>query len=378
MGENNVCIGQFSIHYWEFAGYRAPDEKMERPLSEYAVKDLRDAPVGKRQPVQVEIPEGLRSIGDRAFEFCFGLTGVSIPDTITSIGNGAFRYCTSLGHVCIPNSVTAIGDEAFSDCTALTGIHISDAVKTIGESAFARCTGLQEITLPNTLESIGNSAFFFCRSLVEVAVPGSVAVIGRFAFTSCTSLRDLTIADGVKRIRSWAFDGCTALKELTLPPNIKIGKRAFYGCTSLTRLRFLVSAKEIGNDAFGGCTALEEITLPEPLCTLGHVQRIFGDVNQMSWKWLCGDLKVSEPLAAVFAEDLRNRRSRTWGRIITAGDVGLQERFLALWDKVPLDFLDKRIEKAMRAKKYEFVTVLLQYKNDHYLHEQLPPEDSAS
>ena len=69
MGENNVCIGQFSIHYWEFAGYRAPDETMERPLPEYEVRYLREAPAGNWQPVQVEIPEGLRSIGDRAFEF---------------------------------------------------------------------------------------------------------------------------------------------------------------------------------------------------------------------------------------------------------------------------------------------------------------------
>ena len=101
-------------------------------------------------------------------------------------------------------------------------------------------------------------------------------------------------------------------------------------------------------------------------------------MKQLSWEWLSGKLQANEPLAAVFAEDLRNRRSRTWGRIITAGDVGLQERFLALWDKVPLDFLDKRIEKAMRAKKYEFVTVLLQYKNDHYLREQLAPENGDS
>ena len=143
MGEYNVCNGQFSIHYWEFAGYRAPDEKIERPLPKYEIKHLRNMQGRKRQPVQVEIPEGLRSIGDRAFEFCFGLTGVSIPDTITRIGNGAFHYCTSLGHVCIPNGVTEIGDEAFSDCTALTGIHISDAVRTIGESAFVRCCSVR-------------------------------------------------------------------------------------------------------------------------------------------------------------------------------------------------------------------------------------------
>ena len=33
------------------------------------------------------------SIGERAFDDCYGLTSVVIPNSVTSIGNCAFAYC---------------------------------------------------------------------------------------------------------------------------------------------------------------------------------------------------------------------------------------------------------------------------------------------
>ena len=66
------------------------------------------------------IPQGIASIGDRAFSWCFSLTSVSIPDSVTSIGDFAFYSCDSLTSVSIPNSVTSIGDYAFGDCSNLT------------------------------------------------------------------------------------------------------------------------------------------------------------------------------------------------------------------------------------------------------------------
>ena len=66
------------------------------------------------------IPQGIASIGDRAFSWCFSLTSVSIPDSVTSIGDFAFYSCDSLTSVSIPDSVTSIGDSAFSFCPNLT------------------------------------------------------------------------------------------------------------------------------------------------------------------------------------------------------------------------------------------------------------------
>ena len=59
------------------------------------------------------------SIGEDAFEFCYGLTSVVIPNSVTSIGDEAFRSCDSLTSVVIPNSVTSIGVTAFYNCDCL-------------------------------------------------------------------------------------------------------------------------------------------------------------------------------------------------------------------------------------------------------------------
>lgn len=64
----------------------------------------------------IEIQSGVKSIGDRAFYDCTGLTSLIIPNSVTSIGHRAFYYCIGLTSVTIPSSVTSIGSSAFSGC----------------------------------------------------------------------------------------------------------------------------------------------------------------------------------------------------------------------------------------------------------------------
>jgi hypothetical protein len=68
------------------------------------------------------IPNTVTSIGDSAFSFCGGLTGVSIPNSVTSIGNYAFQRCDGLTGVTIPNSVISIGANVFAGCNELASV----------------------------------------------------------------------------------------------------------------------------------------------------------------------------------------------------------------------------------------------------------------
>ena len=62
---------------------------------------------------RLELPAGLKTIGDRAFSGCDQLTAVTIPDSVESIGAHAFTYCESLASVSLGSGVTAIGENAF-------------------------------------------------------------------------------------------------------------------------------------------------------------------------------------------------------------------------------------------------------------------------
>jgi len=138
---------------------------------------------------------------------------VIIPDGVKSIGNSAFEYCKNLFSVTIPDSVKNIGNSAFCGCKLLESVIILDSVTIIGDSAFYNCTNLTSVTIGNSVTSIGDSAFYGCSSLTFVIIPDSVTSIGVYAF------------DGCKRMTSATVDGA----EINLPsPNFRDKTHIFF------------------------------------------------------------------------------------------------------------------------------------------------------
>lgn len=89
--------------------------------------------------LQVNLLDGVTTIGRSAFKNCVGLTSVTIPSTVFSIGVGAFSDCSGLKSISIPNSITVIEGGAFQNCTGLTSIIIPSSVTLINYSAFKGC-----------------------------------------------------------------------------------------------------------------------------------------------------------------------------------------------------------------------------------------------
>ena len=81
---------------------------------------------------------------------------------------GLFRNCDNLTSLTIPDGVTTIGYRAFYDCDSLTSVTIPDSVTTIGEGVCYSCGSLTSVTIPDSVTTIGNSAFYYCSSLTSV------------------------------------------------------------------------------------------------------------------------------------------------------------------------------------------------------------------
>lgn len=86
-----------------------------------ASNDLFDSKDAMRRAL---IVDGITSIGNNCFRYCYSLENLSLPSTLQTIGNSAFRSCYNFTNITIPESVTSIADMAFYDCQNLKEIHM--------------------------------------------------------------------------------------------------------------------------------------------------------------------------------------------------------------------------------------------------------------
>lgn len=120
--------------------------------------------------VRIEMLEGVRSIGEGAFNHSSALTEVIIPDSVTSIGSFSFENCDKLSALTIGSGVTYIGSTAFSGCSSIDNDLYFPNINRINESAFRNCSKLHSVTLGSECTRIEGNAFTNCTALTSVTV----------------------------------------------------------------------------------------------------------------------------------------------------------------------------------------------------------------
>jgi len=190
--------------------------------------------------VEVQMSEGLQTIGAKAFGRCTSLRSVTIPSTVTTWGYGAFVHCSNLAEVKFNEGLQAIGFGSFGDCSALRRVTIPSTVTKLGGYAFFGCSNLVEVHLNEGLEVIGGQALQHCRALQSVAFPSTVTKLGGRAFFGCSNLVELQLNEGLQTIGSSAFERCTTLRGATIPSTVtKLGTLAFHLCSNLSEVILL-------------------------------------------------------------------------------------------------------------------------------------------
>lgn len=225
----------------------------------------------------IQLPESVTEIGDRAFYGCDSLQNILLSDSVIKIGDEAFGCCESLQSIVLPDSVNEIGDKAFGYCRALRSIVLPDSLAKIGNYAFIECSSLQSVNLPESLISIGENPFYHCKQLQlivperskfkllkglliddngrlltclntdeRIEIPDSVKEIGESAFGLCRSLRSIVLPDSVTKIDNAAFEGCNSLQSIVLPDSVsKIGNGVFRFCFSMQRIEVPKSLENV-------------------------------------------------------------------------------------------------------------------------------------
>ena len=167
---------------------------------------------------------------------------------LKKIGEGAFEDCTSLQSIKLPSTVTEIGDVAFRTCRSLKDVVLNDCIQKIGHGSFCGCVLLERITFPSTLITIGLESFLNCKSLKEVVLNNGLARTMEGSFHGCDALESITLPSTLIGIDAGTFCGCHNLREVHLHEGLQwIGTFAFSRCTSLERLTFPIISKRLDN-----------------------------------------------------------------------------------------------------------------------------------
>ena len=118
-----------------------------------------------------------------SYQFGRNIRSVDIPQGVTSIGGRAFYDCWDLENVTIPQSVTSIGPVAFGDCFKLQTLPLGENIETIGGGAFCNCSSLSNITIPEQVKEIEagysdsiyyDKTFAGCSSLKYIILPAGL------------------------------------------------------------------------------------------------------------------------------------------------------------------------------------------------------------
>ena len=250
-------------------------EELELPstltdIKNYALSQYSSSATINNTLKKVTFPNGLQGelkIWDYALYMVDTLVQFDMPEGIVTIGYRAFQGCASLTNVVLPNSLREFGNQVSSTSTT-TGYVFADATNlesiSFGNPMARSATETQVVDIPQY-------TFSKCASLKSIVIPASVETIGTKAFTKCTSLTSITFATNdngkcaLKEIENNAFES-TAITSFAFPEStnstITLGTELFSKCTELTDVH-LSSSINLVNGVFKGCSSIKNMTVAE-------------------------------------------------------------------------------------------------------------------
>lgn len=233
---------------------------------------------------EIEIPEGVLSIGTSALYSCGALRELYIPSSVNHIGNGTINCSSGIEKIVVnannpyydsrensnaiietktntlmygckntfvPESITSIRDKAFYGNDAIEELHIPKNVDSIGQYVFSMCSGLSKLSVDpkNATFTSRDSNGTEANVIIKKGSYSQTLLYG-----GCSEDGTLIVPNGVTSIETEAFRGRLLLKEITIPKTVtSIKDYAFDYCKNLNTIYNASKLVfEIKSNSYGG------------------------------------------------------------------------------------------------------------------------------
>ena len=246
----------------------------------------------------VEIPEGVREIGERAFMDNRNIQEVILPEGLAAIRTSAFYGCTGLEKILLPSTLAQVDAQAFSKCTSLKE-HILSA----DNPYFVVVDGV----LYNSDQTALNS-YPAGKEADTFAIPDSVTMLVDWAFEGNSSLESVSMPAGVNYIFC-PFGYCPSLREIQVAEEntffasqdgilfSKDGSTLLCYPPSKEGDTYVIPETVVNMEAnaFLGNRYLTSVTVPEGVTTLNTF--VFKEVEQLRELYLPSTITLIDSLA---------------------------------------------------------------------------------
>lgn len=235
--EGLECIGDWAFALWDENG--ASRFSVVFPSSLKTIESFAFGGNGVTACIQGELnlPDGLESIGESAFRNCNITGSLILPSKLKILGEMAFSSAGFTGDLVIPGyikdipydcfygdgfdgnlilqeGVTNIGEEAFYNCKFRGGISFPSTLREIGRAAF-RGNLFTSVAFPKELRLLGVQAFRDCQYLTgSISFPSSIVVVPKQCFMNCPLITEVTLHKGIKKVDEKAFTNDTHITSI--------------------------------------------------------------------------------------------------------------------------------------------------------------------
>jgi len=218
------------------------------------------------------------------------LTAYTVPDGVTTIGARAFTGCDRLESLVLPEGVETVEDGAFAGCTALTDISFPSTLKSVGAAAFADTPWLtmqaeepfviagDGVLIAVHAEAAGvfetNDAYWEIVEAYGYPSEWDETMRQEYenAFGSLFTAGELMIPEGVRYLAAESISN-VSVDRLVLPGTLEEDWAAETSLWNVTAREIYLSdgITELPFGVFAYCSGVERIRLPESLTALNAI-----------------------------------------------------------------------------------------------------------